>query len=399
MTSEPGGPSPRPEVRLRTARIAVVLGLPLLAGVAGFTVSAFATPADTAGVTPLAGPAQSTAASTAAPLAPDTVITMSATGDVIMGSVPDMMPANDGHGFFDSVAAPLQSDLVMGNLEEALTEDTGTSKCGVNGDGCFQFRLPPAYAGRLKDAGFDVMNLANNHTHDFGPLGYENTKVALAAQGIDYTGDHDQVTIREVNGVTVGIIGFSPYAMHNQVSDIAHGAALVRMADRFVDVVVVQAQMGAEGPDQVNTPYGPEIFYDENRGDVRAFSHAMIDAGADVIIGHSPHVLRGMEFYQGRLIAYSLGNFAGGGKTLSNNGPLGLGGILRVSVKADGSWAGGQFVSTFMDATGVPTVDDYQQSQQLLAELNSADFPGTGVSYGPDGEIIAPDQPQAAEAG
>lgn len=403
MTNEPVGGQRPPRLRVNPARATLLLGLPLLAGLAGLTYGATSQPtASTPPMAPVSGPDQAGADAVpdeAAAPAADTVITMSATGDVIMGSVPNMMPANDGYGFFDRVAEPLQSDLVMGNLEEALTEDTGTSKCGVNGNGCFQFRLPQSYAGRLQDAGFDVMNVANNHTHDFGAAGYENTKKALAEHDIDHTGDPDEITLREVNGVTVGIVGFAPYSMFNMVSDIPHGQALVRMADRFADVVVVQAQMGAEGSDQVNTPYGSEIFYGEDRGDVRAFSRAMVDAGADVIIGHSPHVLRGMEFYQGRLIAYSLGNFAGGGNTLSNTGPLGLGGILKVSLKGDGSWAGGEFVSTFMDATGVPTVDDSQQSVQLLASLNETDFPGTGVSYGPAGEILVPAQTPPAETG
>lgn len=398
MTNEPVSGMQPPGLRINTPRAVLLIGFSLLAGVAGFAYSANSAPTSSgAAQAPLSGPDE--AASTAMPsedadaaeaAIADTVITLSATGDVIMGSVPDMMPANDGYGFFDRVAAPLQSDLVMGNLEEALTEDTGTSKCGENGGGCFQFRLPPTYAVHLKDAGFEVMNVANNHTHDFGAAGYENTKQALESQGIGHTGDRDEITIRDVNGVKVAIIGFAPYSMFNMVSDIPHGEELVRRAAGQADVVVVQAQMGAEGSDQVNTPYGSEIFYGEDRGDVRAFSRAMVDAGADVIIGHSPHVLRGMEFYNGRLIAYSLGNFAGGGNTLSNTGPLGLGGILKVSLKGDGSWAGGQFVSTFMDDTGVPTVDEYQQSVQLLTNLNATDFPGTGVGYGPAGEILVP---------
>jgi hypothetical protein len=385
----------RPAPRSSAADIgwaASVAGLPLIAGVVGLMVglASVETP----------GPSLAPVAAAAAPVAnevepeataePLQTITLSATGDIIMGSEPRMMPANAGENFFGRVQDALSSDLVMGNLEQALTEDTGVSKCGGDTNGCYAFRLPPHYAERLRDAGFEVLTLANNHTYDFGEPGYQNTKRSLEAAGLEHTGDRDSITLTEVDGVKVGIIGFSPYQMHNQVSDIHRGQLLVRMASRVSDIVVVQAQMGAEGPDQVNTPYGTEYFYGENRGDVRAFSHAMIDAGADVIIGHSPHVLRGMEFYQGRLIAYSLGNFAGGGNTLSNNGPLGLGGILKVSLNSDGTWAGGQFISTYMDDAGVPTPDDSAASLALLRSLNATDFVESGVVYDDSGAIAPP---------
>lgn len=386
-------PLPRalPGGRRRRAGWALALGLPLLAGVAGVASGmAPATRAEAPPLEPLAAPAgQGLDVEQATPqqLPP---ITLSATGDVIMGATPNMLPTNGGLGFFDDVAPALASDLVMGNLEQALTDDTGIAKCGQNVTDCFQFRLPPSYAYRLADAGFDLMTLANNHTGDFGAPGYANTKASLAAAGIDHVGDRDQIAVTEVSGVKVAVIGFSPYPMHNQVTEIQRGQSLVRMADRLADVVVIQAQMGAEGADEVHTPYGNEIFYSEDRGDVRAFSRAMIDAGADLVVGHSPHVLRGMEFYQGRLIAYSLGNFAGGGNTLSNDGALGLGGILRVSLNPDGTFSTGQFVSTYMDGDGAPTLDYDQNSLALLRSLNASDFGDTGVAYDDYGNIAGP---------
>lgn len=135
---------------------------------------------------------------------------------------------------------------------------------------------------------------------------------------------------------------------------------------------------------------GTEMFLGENRGDPVKFSHAMIDAGADLIVGHGPHVLRGMEFYKGRLIAYSLGNFAGGGNSLSNDGRLGWGGVLKVSLKPDGSWAGGSFASTYMNSAGKPTMDQDDRGLGLVTELSRADFPKVGARLDGQGKISPP---------
>jgi hypothetical protein len=321
-----------------------------------------------------------------------TVITLSATGDIIMGSAPNRLPANGGEGFFDSVKAGLASDLVMGNLEQPLTGDTGASKCGSPPRAnCFAFRSPPSYARHLKDAGFELLNTANNHSKDFGTAGYRNTIEALRAAGLQYTGAEDQITVVTVRGVRVAVIGFSPYAGANNLNDLDHSRSIVRRAQQQADVVVVQVHMGAEGSGRGHVRPGNELFFGENRGDPIAFSHAVIDAGADVVIGHGPHVLRGMQFYKGRLIAYSLGNFAGGGKTLSASGVLGYGGILHASITHDGRWAGGRFLSTAMSATGVPTRDRAnERGRALVADLSGDDFGDTAARIGRDGSISPP---------
>jgi capsule synthesis protein PGA_cap len=320
------------------------------------------------------------------------VITLSATGDIIMGSAPNRLPANGGEGFFDSVKAGLAADLVMGNLEQPLTGDTGASKCGSPPRAnCFAFRSPPSYARHLKDAGFELMNTANNHSKDFGTAGYRNTIEALTAVGLQYTGAEDQITVANVKGVRVAVIGFSPYAGANNLNDLDHSRAIVRRAQEQADVVVVQVHMGAEGSGEGHVRPGNELFFGENRGDPIAFSHAVIDAGADVVIGHGPHVLRGMQFYKGRLIAYSLGNFAGGGKTLSASGVLRYGGILHVSLASDGRWAGGRFLSTAMSPAGVPTRDRAnERGRALVAALSADDFSDTAAQIGQDGSISPP---------
>ncbi|MCX4469619.1 CapA family protein [Micromonospora sp. NBC_01655] len=314
-------------------------------------------------------------------------VSLSATGDIIMGNAPNRLPPGGGKGFFDSVKDALAADLVMGNLEEPLTVDTGTGKCGANSTRCFQFRAPPEYAAHLRDAGFELLNQANNHGYDYGPKGYQNTQRALEKYDLAHTGAPDQITVVEVEGVKVAVAGFSSYVWSNSLVDIDAASAVVKKAATMADLVVVQVHMGGEGADKTRVRPGTEMFLGENRGDPVKFSHAMIDAGADLIVGHGPHVLRGMEFYQGRLIAYSLGNFAGGGNSLSNNGRLGWGGVLKVSLKPDGSFAGGSFTSTYMNSIGKPTMDPDDRGLGLVRQLTRTDFPKTGARFDDQGRI------------
>ncbi|ASW57039.1 CapA family protein [Plantactinospora sp. KBS50] len=318
--------------------------------------------------------------------APRTV-SLSATGDIVMGSAPGRLPADGGKDFFTPVRKALAADVVMGNLEEPLTDDTGTAKCGANSSGCHQFRVPPGYAKHLADAGFTVLNQANNHGNDYGAAGYRNTSAALTEQGLKHTGAPGEITVLTVGQVKIAVLGFSPYAWNNSSLNLTAAADLVRKADEAADLVVVQVHMGAEGSDKIHVKPGTEMFLGENRGDPIAFAHAVIDAGADLVVGHGPHVLRAMEFYQGRLIAYSLGNFAGGSGTLSRSGRLGQAGILKVSLKPDGTWDGGSFTSTKLNTAGRPVPDDGGQGLALIRQVTQADFPSTGARLDTGGRI------------
>src|SRR5262249_49716791 len=155
------------------------------------------------------------------------------------------------------------------------------------------------------------------------------------------------------------------------------------------DLVVVQAHMGGEGAGYQHVKPGTETFLGENRGDAIAFSHAMIDAGADIVFGHSPHVLRAIEFYKGHLIAYSLGNFAGY-HALSSNGVNGISMILRVTLRADGTFVRANMVATSMVAPGVPRLDPNDRAIPLVRRLTEEDFPASGAQIAADGAITPP---------
>src|SRR5437763_3337065 len=247
----------------------------------------------------------------AAPRQPATgVLRLAAVGDIVMGSPPYGLPADGGASFFDPVAPLLRGDVVLGNLEGTLAVG-GSSKCGSGSANCYAFRTPPSYAQWFRRAGFTVMNLANNHAMDYGPVGQRETVAALDRVGLRHFGRPGETAHPDVRGTRVALLGFAPYPWANSLIDIPAARRMVAAAAREADVVIVMIHAGAEGSGQTRVPYGSETFLGEPRGNSRAFAHAVVDAGADLVVGSGPHVMRGMEIYRGRLIAYSLGNFAG----------------------------------------------------------------------------------------
>lgn len=217
------------------------------------------------------------------------------------------------------------------------------------------------------------MSLANNHSYDYLQRGLEQTKAALRAAGIGFTGLTGQVTVLNVRGVRVAAVGFAPYAWSANLNDLSAARDLVRRAARKADVVIVLMHAGAEGADKIHTPDGPEVAFGELRGDARAFAHAAIDAGADLVLGSGPHVIRGIERYRNRLIAYSLGNFGGWGN-FGVGGNLSLSGLLTVRVDADGGILGGRWLSLTLVSPGVPRVDPTHAAARLARRLSAADF-------------------------
>jgi poly-gamma-glutamate capsule biosynthesis protein CapA/YwtB (metallophosphatase superfamily) len=219
------------------------------------------------------------------------------------------LPVGGALAALGPVERGLRSDLTMGNLEGTLGS-SGTTKCHGAAD-CYAFQAPAAYAAQFRALGFGVLNQANNHANDAGPAGRRATAVALRRAGIAVAGSGTRVVHRTVRHTRVAILGFAPYGWSASLLDIAAARRLVRHAARHAAIVVVIVHAGAEGADRAHVPYGEERAFGEDRGDVRRFGHAVIDAGADVVLGSGPHVLRGLEDYRRRLIAYSLGNFAG----------------------------------------------------------------------------------------
>lgn len=310
--------------------------------------------------------------------------TFSAVGDVMMGSTPNL-PPDGGTGYFSSVAPSIRADVALANLEGTLSTG-GYSKCGAGSTSCFAFHTPPSYARWLQRAGFTILNLANNHAADFGPVGQRQTLAALQAHHLRHTGRPGEITVLTVNGIRVAMVGFAPYPWAQSLTDIPAAKELVAKARDSADVVVVTMHAGAEGVSHLHVIPGTETFLGENRGNPVAFSHAVIDAGADLVVGSGPHVLRGIEWYHGRMIAYSLGNFGGYG-AFSMGGPLSTTAILRVELGGDGRIVAARLVAARLVGAGVPVLDSSGAAYSLVRSLSRSDFGRRGARVSVTGRI------------
>jgi hypothetical protein len=323
-------------------------------------------------------------------------ITVAAVGDIMMGSVTPhwWLPPNDGQGLFDGVAGHFrEADIVFGNLEGTLMDGGEPGKCrDSRSPWCFEFKTPTRYAHYLKKAGFNVLNIANNHAWDFGWEGIKSTLETLQGIGIQPTGGQALATFA-IRGKRVALAGFSyvPTIYSHSILEIGPAAEVVRLLKERFDLVIVSFHGGAEGKNAVQVKDRAEIFLGENRGRVVQFSRAMIDAGADLVLGHGPHVLRAMELYKGKLIAYSLGNFLTYGY-FNLKGPNGISGILKVRLDPNtGRFLDGTLVPVRLVRGGVPERDPEEEGVRGLQQLSKNTFPSSELVICDEGRLAVRD--------
>ena len=345
-------------------------------------------------------------------------VRMAFVGDINLGTatLPDGVPPNDGRGLLDRAHSALSGDLIVGNFEGVLADSGTSSKCLMRAPrtkrrprhglspsdtliprpNCYAFRTPIALAGRLVEAGFTHLNLANNHANDLGPAGRASTERTLDSLGITYYGPLSHIvldTIRRGDSVTtVGIVGFTTYPFAYDLLDIDRSAAVVDSIRPQVDLLIVTFHGGAEGVRALRTGEAAESLGSEPRGDLRRWARAVIDAGADAVIGHGPHVLRGMEFYRGHLIAYSLGNFLTY-RGFNLEGPLGVTGVLQMEFTGSGALRRARLVPMVQVPQQGPAPDPQRSALQLIRRLSEQDFGATAARIGPKGEIVPPLSP------
>jgi len=149
---------------------------------------------------------------------------------------------------------------------------------------------------------------------------------------------------------------------------------IVRFLNDTCDIVVVSFHGGAEGADFQRVPKKEEMHLGESRGDVYNFSHRMIDAGADVVFGHGPHVTRAIEVYNERFIGYSLGNFCTFGR-FNITGPNGIAPLIKLNVDLKGRFLSGRIIPVFQSRPDGVRIDPDKRVIRKIRELNALDFP------------------------
>jgi capsule synthesis protein PGA_cap len=307
-------------------------------------------------------------------------VTIAWGGDVTLGSSYGQPPAR-GWPQLAPVAPVLRSaDLAAVNYEGTFAPG-GPSKCGgPDRDNCFAFQAPPANARTLARAGVDLVNLANNHAFDFGAAGYRGTRAALSRAGVRATGRPGEIRVLRGGGASVAFVGFSSYRWSAPLNDLGRVARLVRAAATRADLVVALFHGGAEGSNRLHVPYRREHAFGEDRGHLRRFARRAIDAGADAVLGSGPHVLRGMQLYRGRLIAYSLGNLSGW-RNFGTGGVLSYSALLTIELGPKGRLTRGRVTSLRLDGIGVPRRDPANGAERLMRRLSRSDFGDSAVWF------------------
>src|SRR5688572_12130401 len=316
-------------------------------------------------------------------------LTVTAVGDIMLGTdfPENILPDDDGVGFLEAVTPSLTgADVTFGNFEGVLQDGGEPVKLCKDKRICFLFRTPTRYAAYLARAGFDVMSLANNHARDFGEEGRSSTMAALDSVGIRHSGREGTTASWIANGRRVALVAFAPNVGSNSLNDPQIGLPLVTELAQKHDIVIVSFHGGAEGNGAEVLPFAREIFAGEDRGNVVEFARAMIDAGADLVLGHGPHVVRPMELYRDRLIAYSLGNFATY-YGISVEGIRGIAPILLVTLDDDGRFVSGRIEATTQIRPAGPSLDPTNSVITLLRNLTSTAFPEGTLSISEQGAL------------
>lgn len=362
-----------------------------------------------------------------------TLIKIRAVGDTMLGTdfPHDMLPVNNASPLQNIIPLLKGADITFANYEGSLCDGGESQKCAgqeranVGGGtvpattaarshasgpaamtwieieppkkklpkmpeaakvlgNCFAFRSPRKFAEFVKDAGFDVISLANNHIVDFGEECRDQTEKKLDDLGIAWSGRQGTIARFERNTIPFSFIAFHSARHTNTTLDIEIAQQMITAEKALGNRVIVSFHGGAEGLQALHTPHNAELFMGENRGDVRRFAHAVVDAGADIVLGSGPHVVRGMEVYKERLIAYSLGNFATY-RAFNIWGFNGIGLILEADMDETGRFVSGKIIPTRQTEFGVPVPDEKMIAVDVIRLLSTQDFPNTGIIVAQDG--------------
>ncbi|MGC8870213.1 MAG: CapA family protein [Brevinematia bacterium] len=313
------------------------------------------------------------------------VIVIKAVGDTMLGSITPspILPPRGGEEFVESISDYLKgADILICNLEGSfIKEGMKSSKCRdkIGRRSCFAFGMPTYLTNAFKRLGFNLVSLNNNHVMDYGAQGYEYTQKLLKELGMNYA-TRDSYTAIEVRNKRIALVSFGFNGGKYTIIDVEGAKSVVSDLKKRYDLVIVSFHGGAEGRNALNVKNEVEYFLGENRGNVVKFARGVVDAGADLVIGHGPHVLRAVELYKGKIIAYSLGNFLTYGN-INIQGYSGISGILEVSLKGDGELVKAKLIPVVQISRGIPVYDEKKRAIKLINELGKSDFPQTYYKF------------------
>lgn len=320
----------------------------------------------------------------------DTAFTLMAVGDIMMGSSypsPSYCPPKDVK-LLDPVASLLrEADLTFGNLEGVLLNSGGEHKnCGKS-SACYSFRQPEYVADQLKEAGFDILSIANNHMGDFGNTGRKNTGKVLQDKNFCFAGlenyPWDTITVK---GIRIGFTAFAPHGGCMPFNDYKVVKQVVADLNKLADVVIVSFHAGGEGNSRRHVTREREMFLGNDRGNVYEFAHLAIDAGADVVLGHGPHVPRAIEAYKQRFISYSMGNFCTY-EQFNLKDAAGIAPMYKLTIHKSGMFIEGALIPIKQVGKGGPLLDTSRKAEKLVAELTRSDMPEMALQWMENGKF------------
>ena len=311
-------------------------------------------------------------------------INLIAVGDIMMGTnFPNKsyLPNNDGADIFNNVVSFLnKGDITFGNLEGVIGNG-GVPKSCNNPKYCYTFRMPEHYISHIKNAGFDLLSIANNHANDFGLDGRKKTASVLKTAGINFAGSLEKpYVIFTKKNIKYGFLSAAPNSGCFNMKNYSKAVEYINLLDSLCDIVIVSFHAGAEGYKATHTPKTDEIYLGYNRGNVYKFSHMCIDAGADILLGHGPHVTRAVELYKNRFITYSMGNFCTYAR-FNLKGPSGVSPILDLKVNNKGEFISAKVIPIKQLGEGIPVYDSLKLAWKYIVELSKEDFPESNLYF------------------